>query len=156
MVVSTVVGARQEVRPTATRVVAPDTAPAAPVSPSRTDRMEFVSNDGDGVLIVTSRLWTTTGLRRPASGTYLHVEVQLVCTTGQVGYGPENFSAFDSAGELFEVTGNGRWGTPLGDGTLWAGESVRGTIAFDLPRGEVTLLMSDSASRSVTALKIPD
>ena len=151
--VSSVLGERETVRPTATRVVAPVTPS---ISPARADRMEFVSNDGDGVLIVTKRLWSTTGLRPPTSGTYLHIEVELICTAGEVGYGPENFSAFDATGELFEITGNGRWGTPLGYGRLWAGESVRGTIAFDLPRGEVTLLMSDSASRSVTALKIPD
>lgn len=150
VVVSSVVAGREAIRPTATRVVAPVSA-----SPLRTDRMEFVSSDGDGVLIVTGRRWTGTGVRPPTSGTYLHVEVELVCASGQVFYGPDNFSAFDASGELFEVTTSGRWGTPLGYGTLWPGESVRGTIAFDLPRGEVTLLLSDSTSRSVTALKIP-
>jgi hypothetical protein len=118
--------------------------------------MEFVTDDGDGVLIITSSRWTTTGLRRPTFGSYLHVQVQLVCSTGQLDFGPENFSAFDAAGELFEVTETERSGTPLGDGTLWAGESVRGGIVFDLPRGEVTLLLSDSSSNSVTAVKIPD
>lgn len=149
--VSSVLASREEVRPTATGVVAPMSA-----SPLHTDRMEFVSSDGDGVLRITGRRWTSVGVRPPTSGTYLHVEVELACTSGQVFYGPDNFSAFDAAGELFEVTPGGRWGTALGYGTLWAGETVRGTMAFDLPRGEVTLLMSDSSSRSVTALKIPD
>ncbi len=54
------------------------------------------------------------------------------------------------------MTSGGRWGTPLGYGILLAGDSVRGTIAFDLPRGDVTLLMSDDSSSSVTAVKIPD
>ena len=113
VVVASVVGGREEVRPTATRVVPPVTAAPA----QQSNRMEFVSNDGDGVLIITSRQWSTTGARRPTSGSYLHVEVELICSTGQIMYGPDNFSAFDATGELFEVTGDGRWGTPLGYGT---------------------------------------
>ena len=35
-------------------------------------------------------------------------------------------------------------------------QSIRGTIAFDMPRGEVTLLMSDDSNQTVTALKVPD
>ena len=38
--------------------------------------------------------------------------------TARFAYGPENFSAFDAAGELFEVSDGGRWGTPLGYGIL--------------------------------------
>ena len=148
---STVVAIQEDSRPVASRVVAPVSA-----APTRTDRMEFVTADGDGVLIIARRIWSASGVRRPANGRYLHVEVQLVCRNGTFSYGPENFSAFDAAGELFEVSDGGRWGTPLGYGTLLAGDSVSGTIAFDLPRGEVTLLMSDHSSQSVTAVKIPD
>ena len=132
--VASVITAREDSRPVASRV------PASPVSatPTRADRMEFVTADADGVLIVTSRLWSASGVRRPAFGSYLHVEVELVCRNGTFAYGPENFSAFDAAGDLFEVTSGGRWGTPLGYGILLAGDTVRGTIAFDLPRGDVT------------------
>ena len=157
VVVASVVGDREQLRPAANGVAAPVPArSSAPATPARSDRMEFVSDDGDGVLVITRRAWSSAGDQPPVSGSYLHVEVELVCTTGQLSYAPENFSAFDATGDLFDVTGAGRWGTPLGYGTLDAGESVRGTIAFDLPRGEVTLLPSDAASRSVTALKIPD
>ena len=41
-------------------------------------------------------------------------------------------------------------------GTLSDGQQVSGTVAFDIPRGGVTLLMSDESSRTVTALKVPD
>ena len=149
--VSTVVALREDRRPVASRIVSPRSP--APVG---TNRMEFVTGTAEGVLIVSDRVWAATGVRRPASGSYLHVEVELICRTGRFAYGPGNFSAFDAGGELFEVTDAGRWGTPLDYGILSAGESVRGTIAFDLPRGEVTLLMSDDASQAVTALKIPD
>jgi hypothetical protein len=151
VIFSTVVAVREDSRPVASRVISPVSA-----APTRTDRMEFVTADADGVLIISRRIWSASGVRPPANGRYLHVEVQLVCRNGTFSYGPENFSAFDAAGELFEVSDGGRWGTPLGYGILLAGESVSGTIAFDLPRGEVTLLMSDDSSQSVTAVKIPD
>ena len=157
VVVASVVGGREPLRPGANGGATPASVrSSAPVPPARSDRMEFVSDDGDGVLVITGRAWSKTGEQPPVSGSYLHVEVELVCTTGHLSYAPENFSAFDAGGDLFDVTESGRWGTPLGYGTLDTGESVRGTIAFDLPRGEVTLLLSDSAARSVTALKIPD
>jgi hypothetical protein len=149
--VSTVIAAREDRRPVATRVVAPVSA-----APVRTDRMEFVTADADGVLIITRRLWSPSGVRPPSSGNYLHIEIELVCRNGTFSYGPDHFSVFDSTGQLFEVSNGGRWGTPLGFGILLAGDSVSGTIAFDVPRGEVTLLMSDASSQSVTALKIPD
>ncbi len=150
--IASVITAREDSRPVASRV------PASPVSATRTERTGWSSStaDADGVLIVTSRIWSASGVRRPAFGTYLHVEVELVCRNGTFAYGPENFSAFDATGELFEVSSGGRWGTPLGYGILLAGDTVRGTIAFDLPRGDVTLLMSDDSSSSVTAVKIPD
>ena len=50
----------------------------------------------------------------------------------------------------------GTTGRVLSVGTLRAGERIRGVIAFDMPRGEVTLLMSDDADQTVTALKVPD
>lgn len=152
VMVATVITAREDSRPVASRVA------SSPVSaaPNRADRMEFVTADADGVLIVARRIWSSSGARRPAFGSFLHIEVELVCRNGTLAYGPENFSAFDASGDLFDVSSGGRWGTPLGYGILLAGDSVRGTIAFDLPRGEVTLLMSDDSSSSVTAVKIPD
>jgi hypothetical protein len=44
----------------------------------------------------------------------------------------------------------------LESGTLRTGERVRGTIAFDMPRSEATLLMSDNTNQTITALKVPD
>ena len=37
-----------------------------------------------------------------------------------------------------------------------AGERVHGTLAFDMPRGDATLLMSDESDQTVTALRVPD
>jgi hypothetical protein len=140
-----------------------DTHPAAQPRPearpsltSPPDRIDFVSNDGTGQLIMRTRSWVSDGRVPPTSGSYLRVEVELVCTSGEVDYGPYNFQAFDRSGQLFEMTVDGTGGRVLSVGTLQAGERIRGTIAFDMPRGEVTLLMSDDSENTVTALKVPD
>ena len=62
-------------------------------------------------------------------------------------YDPYNFQAFDQSGQLFEMAVEGTGGRMLEVGTLSAGERVRGTIAFDMPRGDATLLMSDESER---------
>jgi Domain of unknown function (DUF4352) len=80
----------------------------------------------------------------------------LVCTSGEVDYDPYHFQAFDRSGQLFEMAVEGAGGNPLSVGTLEQGERIRGTVAFDIPRGDVTLLMSDDSDRTVTALKVPD
>ncbi|HWJ53170.1 MAG TPA: DUF4352 domain-containing protein, partial [Propionibacteriaceae bacterium] len=106
-----------------------------------------------GQLIMRTRSWVRDG--QPMFGTYLRVEVELVCTSGEVDYDPYNFQAFDRSGQLFEMASEGTAGRPLAVGTLRAGERIRGTIAFDMPRGDVTLLMSDDSEKTVTALKVP-
>ena len=72
-----------------------------------------------------------------------------------MGYDPYNFQAFDHTGELFDVAESGVSRQVLGVGELAEGQSTRGFLAFDIPRGEVTLLMSDDSDQSITALKVP-
>lgn len=139
-----------------THVAAPARTSARPVYSSPPDRIDFVTPKGTGQLIMRTRSWVTEGPVPPTSGTYLRVEVELVCTKGEVDYDPYLFQAFDRTGQLFEVAAEGAGGRVLGVGTLTARERVRGTIAFDMPRGEVTLLMSDDSENTVTALKVPD
>ena len=98
----------------------------------------------------------TSGQVPPASGSYLRVEVELICTTGAVDFDPYNFQAFDQTGRLFETAIEGAADSMLETGTLHPGERVRGTIAFDMPQSEATLLMSDDSNQTVTALKVPD
>jgi hypothetical protein len=100
--------------------------------------------------------WLTSGPVPPTSGSYLRVEVELTCTGGSVDYDPYNFQVFDQTGRLFETAIEGAGDSMLDTGTLRPGERVRGTIAFDMPHGEATLLMSDDANQTVTALKVPD
>ncbi len=130
--------------------------PAAPSVVTQEDRIDFISNEGTGQLIMLTRSWVTDGRVPPMTGSYLRIEVELICATGQVDYDPYNFQAFDESGRLFEMAVEGTTGRVLSVGTLRAGERIRGVIAFDMPRGEVTLLMSDDADQTVTALKVPD
>jgi hypothetical protein len=132
-------------------------APADPPSViTQEDRIDFISNDGTGQLIMLTRSWVREGRVPPSTGSYLRVEVELICATGQVDYDPYNFQAFDQSGRLFEMAVEGTAGGVLSVGTLRAGERTRGVIAFDMPRGEVTLLMSDDSDQTVTALKVPN
>ena len=138
-----------------THTAAPPRREARPSVTSPPDRIDFVSNDGTGQLIMRTRSWVSGGPVPPTTGSYLRVEVELVCTTGEVDYGPYNFQAFDRSGQLFEMAVDGTAGRGLPVGTLRAGERIRGTIAFDMPRGEVTLLMSDDSENTVTATQGP-
>jgi hypothetical protein len=137
-------------------VAAPPRLEAHPSLTSPTDRIDFVSDQGTGQLIMRMRSWVSDGRVPPVSGSYLRVEVELVCTSGEVDYDPYHFQAFDRSGQLFEMAVEGTAGRMLAVGTLRAGERIRGTVAFDMPRGDVTLLMSDDSEHTVTALKVPD
>ena len=140
-----------------TQVKAPGT-PEQPVPQLTTqaDRIDFTTSEGSGQLVLLRHSWLSTGQVPPTSGSYLRVEVELTCTAGSVDYDPYNFQVFDQTGRLFETAIEGAGDSMLDTGTLYAGERVRGTIAFDMPHSEATLLMSDDANQTVTALKVPD
>jgi hypothetical protein len=120
------------------------------------DRIEFATTEGSGQLILLRHSWVAYGQVPPTSGSYLRVEVELICDSGSVDYDPYNFQVFDQTGRLFEAAVEGAGDAMLETGTLHAGERVRGTVAFDMPRSEATLLMSDDSNQTVTALKVPD
>ena len=120
------------------------------------DRIQFTTSEGSGQLILLRHSWVTDGRTPPTSGSYLRVEVELICDSGAVDYDPYNFQVFDQTGQLFETAIQGAGDSMLDTGTLHPGERVRGTVAFDLPRSEATLLMSDDSNQTVTALKVPD
>jgi hypothetical protein len=160
MIAGTVV-ARYSDTHVAAPVVASQPAPqttassASPPAGANEDRIDFLTGEGTGELILLDWSWSATGRMPPTSGDYLRVRVELVCSSGVVEYGPNYFQAFDNSGKLMEATADGTDGPVLEMGTLEAGESVRGAIAFDLSRGEATLLMSDGLDQTVTALRIP-
>ena len=141
-----------------------DTQVRAPVSSKQPipqitaqgDRIEFTTSEGSGELILLRHTWLSSGQVPPSSGSYLRVEVELTCIAGAVDFDPYNFQVFDQTGRLFETALEGAGDAMLESGTLYPGDRVRGTIAFDMPHSEATLLMSDDSNQTVTALKVPD
>ncbi len=151
--ISSVVAAREDVRQATPRA---DPSIVSQPSPAAGDRIEFATSTGSGVLEIADHGWDSDGSDTDAPGSLLTVAVRISCTSGTLRYGPDAFQAFDRSGELFDPEVLADSSTALQTGTLSAGQRVTGTIAFDIPHGGVTLLMSDESSRTVTALRVPD
>ena len=126
-----------------------------PSATERPDRIEFTTSTGTGELILLHRTWIEDGHPVPAYGSYLQVQVEIACTSGTLDYDPDNFQAFDHTGRLFGLSLDNADDPPLEIGTLESGMRVRGGLAFDIPYGDVTLLMSEDNEQSVTALRVP-
>lgn len=141
---------RQAVTPT------PSPTRERPSSAPSGDSIDFTSDEGAGTLRIINHEWTVDGQEPPISGNYLRIEVDLTATAGEVSYDSTYFQAFDAQGELFDSTPLGAVEPHLDAGLLGPGDSARGFIAFDMPRGDVTLLMSNESFESVTAIKIQD
>jgi hypothetical protein len=144
---------RARVEPEATSSAPPAPTPSALPSSSE-DSIAFTSSEGSGRLTLVSSRWSTEGSVDPSTGQYLQITLRISATEGRISYGPQYFQVFDSQGTLFRTTGAGVRRQPLDDGRLRADESVTGTIAFDMPRDTVTLLMSNARMETVTALRI--
>ena len=151
--IATVLGAREDVRQATPRPPAPA---ASKTTPPEADRIEFTTSTGSGVLEIVDHAWNSDGSDTRAPGSLLTVAVRINCASGTLRYGPDSFQAFDRSGDLFDPEVLDDVSTALELGTLSAGQQVTGTVAFDIPRGGVTLLMSDESSRTVTALRVPD
>jgi opacity protein-like surface antigen len=151
--IASVVAAREDVRQ-----ATPAPLPSAAANPTSVDehRIEFTTSTGSGVLEITDHGWDSDGSDTDEPGALLTVAVRISCANGTVRYGPDAFQAFDRSGDLFDPEVLADSPTALQLGTLSAGQQVTGTVAFDIPRGGVTLLMSDESSRTVTALRVPD
>lgn len=112
----------------------------------------FTSSEGTGRLTLLSHHWSSDS--GAANRAYLAIKVKIEATEGRISYGPQYFQTFDARSELFRTTEVGAPTPLLGNGYLDAGQSVVGGISFDMPRGDVTLLMSNARLESVTALRI--
>lgn len=127
-------------------------SPSASAAPRDTSTsIGFTSSEGRGRLSLLAHHWGGSGA---ANGEYLQLDVKIEATDGRLSFGPQYFQTFDAKSELYQSTEVGAKPPLLGRGYLHAGESVDGGIAFDMPRGDVTLLMSNALLESVTALRI--
>lgn len=137
-------------------VVAKTPPPARTAAPTPdANVISFTTNEGAGTLRVVDHGWLETTNEPASNGQYLQIELELVATEGEISYDPYYFQAFDVAGNTFDTAMEGSREPQIEIGTLEAGESVRGNIAFDIPRGTVTLLMSTDYN-TVAAIKIAE
>ena len=153
VVVASVLAGREDVRQASNRPESPRLGNAGPVA---ADRIAFTTTTGSGVLEIVDHGWDSDGSDPDVPGSLLTVSLRITCETGMLHYGPDSFQAFDRNGDLFDPEYLPDSLTALQIGTLSAGQQVTGTVAFDIPRGGVTLLMSDEGSRTVTALRVPE
>lgn len=119
-----------------------------------TDRVDFSTGDGEGQLRIVSHHWSTSGSEPPEYGHYLEILIEITCTEGAISYTPFDFQTFDEASELHDITTVETHRESLDVGEVTAGQTVRGYLTFDMPRGDVTLMMNDLGNRPVTALRI--
>jgi hypothetical protein len=128
----------------------PSPSPSALPSTS-SHSIVFTSREGSGRLTVLDHHWSRPGA---AAGSRLRVRVEIHASRGTISYSPRYFQTFDDSGTVFQAR-RPIGGTPrLGDGYLHPGDTVRGNIAFDMRRGDTTLVMSNALQESVTALRI--
>ncbi|MFT4167437.1 MAG: hypothetical protein QM650_19550 [Microlunatus sp.] len=139
------------------RQAAPSPQPSRPASasPLPGSQIEFTGDAGTGVLRIVRHSWDPAG-PTAAGKSLLTLEIAVSCTSGTLRYGPDSFDAFDQDGGLFESAYDPDSSTALEFIRLTAGEQVSGTVSFEIPRGDVTLLLSDDLSRPIAALKVPD
>lgn len=143
--------AEEAARPTPTPTyVSPPALADDPTQES--DAIEFTTAAGRGTLTVVDHTW----LRRPGSqAVRLRVQVEIRALDGMIEYDPAYFFAARNLSDPVRAEDSFTHGD-LDVGVLQSGEAARGYLSFRIPRGDVTLMMSDDASDWVTAIKIAD
>lgn len=121
---------------------APSTVAPTPMS-SATPSIDYVSSEGTGRL-------TVTGARRSHGVT--EVDVTLTASTGYQSY---LLSAYDDHGTPYEAAPERTSPPRLISGTLAAGETVQGHVAFACPSGPLWLVLHNDRGEAVAALQIP-
>ena len=121
--VASVLAARQDVREATPRPVATRSSGVGPIA---TDRIEFTTSSGSGVLQIVDHGWDSDGSHVDEPGSLLTLAIELTCRSGTLSYGPEAFQAFDRGGDLFDAEVLPDSPTALDFGILSAGQQVSG------------------------------
>lgn len=141
---------KTQIRPAPTPTAAGRSPAATPDGRS----IAFSSPEADGRLTVLHHQWTAAGDQPPITGTYLVLKIRLEVTDGSISSDPGYFELFDAQGRLTDSTTEGAPDPVLPSTILYKGGQASGFIAFDVIRGDVTLVLTNRRS-AVTALKIP-
>ena len=123
----------------------PTTVAPGPVLPSPEDAdswIDYVSSEGSGRLIVT-------GHRRDGDVTVVSVAI----TAGQ-GRQSFSFAAFDADGNYYRPAAPDTPEPALLTGEVAPGETISGNVAFRLPEGALTLVLSNDQLEAVAAVRV--
>lgn len=143
--------AEETIRPTPSPVITEPPAIASDPG-GEPDAIEFTTQNGRGTLSVVDHTW----LRRPSSTSIrLRVLVEIRALDGMIEYDPAYFFAARDLTSPVRAEDSFAHGD-LDVGVLETGEAARGYLTFELPRGDVTLMMSSDTADWVTAIKIAD
>ncbi len=126
--------------PGSSATVAP--GPALPSPEDADSWIDYVSSQGSGRLIVT-------GHRRDGDVTV--VSVSLTAAQGRQTF---SFAAFDAEGNYYRPDAPDTPEPRLLSGEINPGETVSGHVAFRLPEGTLTLVLSNDQLESVAAVRI--
>ena len=122
------------------RPLDPDASQTA-TPPPRSGGQSFATAAAAGYWKITKTQWNDAGVR-------LNIEITVDDGTLYCA-----FSALDAAGNPLDPSY--AIASDLRPGFVVAGETVVGTLTFDLPRQAMTLVMSDSQQVQLSALTVP-
>lgn len=116
----------------------------------------FRSGDGEARVTATRAAWVDNGLLPPAEGSsYLVVDLSFEGVSGQVSTGPFFTMVRMADGDSAMMSIGAQLDNQLVMRTIGAGQSNAGQVAFELPRGAVSLIILDETFQSVATIDIP-
>jgi len=129
--------------PSPSTVTSESTVPPAPVPSGPTlSSIDYVSSEGSGRL-------TITGHGR-SDGLTL-VEVALSAATGYQSF---TLMAYDDRGAQYDAVSDRTPSPQVISGTIAAGETLQGNVAFDAPPGPLVLVLVNDRYEAVAALRV--
>lgn len=116
-------------------------SPAAPSPAATLPGLEFVTDSATGAWEITNTQW---------SADHVVLDVKVTVATGSFRY---SFYAYNNAAMRLAYPDSGS-SSRLRSGTLGPGQSVSGTLSFQLTHGDGTLVMLDGMENQVSGLPI--
>ena len=84
---------------------------------------------------------------KPKSGAYVVIDVTVLASTGVVPVNPLLWRVTDASGYVYETALGAHYGQPLLGTSAQPGMQIRGTVAFDVPAGPLTVTLTDPIGR---------
>ncbi|MBK8459059.1 MAG: hypothetical protein IPL43_01600 [Micropruina sp.] len=118
--------------------------------------VRFTGVSGTGTVTVVSAVWGTGGTLAPEEGNwYLTLELRFEGVSGQVVTGLLFTTVRDAQGESHPFAIGPTLTNGLPTRLLSKGQVSTGTVAFELPRGPVTVVILSEALEPVAEISLP-